>query len=552
MSKKVTLDQLYNTAPTTIIKQSGIENSNIADEQVVHEEQKQISQPVRTQGSSLKSASISEISKTLPAVEQEEVKNPEIVDDAFKNMFNTLEERKEKIQEELVPVIMKNAEDIALENELGKENAEEQPSLDIDEEEYGEDESYNEIEDTRTVKHIVEKQEEKPKNKVKKVNHIDDFEDEEDGTGDLDELLKSLDDDEEDIDSDINAEEESNEEALERFKDSLSNVSISKDMVDLSTFKIRKKPTSSSNLLAKVEAKKSVKTADWALFHSKKSITFSECSGPELDNLRKSISRSNGINSVIITLKFVYNHIIDANKPPFEVWAKTIRTEDVESLYFGLYRACYADVNYVNRLCSKDDNPKACGKSSIIDIDIDTMVKYKDDETKKEFNKIFSGDTTTETDEVESIIIQISDDIAISYRHPTIYSTFMQYSTLNPNITKDYEDVLNTLAYIDEFYEIDRSTMELIPIDIKEYPTNFNKTVLSRLKTYIKILKSLTSDQYNMLIAKLSNLIEEPKVTYVYPEIVCPECGAKIPESDIQSVLQLIFTRAQLVQIKSL
>ena len=121
MSKKVTLDQLYNTAPTTIIKQSGIENSNIADEQVVHEEQKQISQPVRTQGSSLKSASISEISKTLPAVEQEEVKNPEIVDDAFKNMFNTLEERKEKIQEELVPVIMKNAEDIALENELGKE-----------------------------------------------------------------------------------------------------------------------------------------------------------------------------------------------------------------------------------------------------------------------------------------------------------------------------------------------------------------------------------------------------------------------------------------------
>ena len=32
----------------------------------------------------------------------------------------------------------------------------------------------------------------------------------------------------------------------------------------------------------------------------------------------------------------------------------------------------------------------------------------------------------------------------------------------------------------------------------------------------------------------------------------CPECGTTIEEENIESVLNLLFTRAQLVQIKSL
>ena len=108
------------------------------------------------------------------------------------------------------------------------------------------------------------------------------------------------------------------------------------------------------------------------------------------------------------------------------------------------------------------------------------------------------------------------------------------------------------MAYIDGFYSIDRQSQELIPIFVKEFPNNINKTVLSKLKLYTDILKTLSVDQYNILNAKLNNIIQTSKVTYVYPEATCPECGTTIEEENIESVLNLLFTRAQLVQIKSL
>ena len=108
------------------------------------------------------------------------------------------------------------------------------------------------------------------------------------------------------------------------------------------------------------------------------------------------------------------------------------------------------------------------------------------------------------------------------------------------------------MAYIDGFFQIDHETKELVPIQLQTWPKNFNKTVLHKLKFYTELLKSLTSDQYNVLIAKLGNLIQAPKITYVYPEATCPECGAKIPEEAVDSILNLLFSRAQLAQIKSL
>ena len=75
---------------------------------------------------------------------------------------------------------------------------------------------------------------------------------------------------------------------------------------------------------------------------------------------------------------------------------------------------------------------------------------------------------------------------------------------------------------------------------------------MSKLKFYIEALKSLTSDQYNVLIGKLNGLIQTPDISYIYPEHECPECGSIIEESEVDSTLNLLFTRAQLAQIKSL
>ena len=149
-------------------------------------------------------------------------------------------------------------------------------------------------------------------------------------------------------------------------------------------------------------------------------------------------------------------------------------------------------------------------------------------------------------------MIIASDNIAISYSDPTLYNTFIQFNGLPQNIVDKYSDLLTSLAYINGFYAIDQVNKQLQPINIKVYPNNLNKTILSKLKVYIEILKTLTNDQYSVLISKLNNLIEDPKVTYIYPKTICPECGTEIPEEEIPSVLSLLFTRAQLAQVKSL
>ena len=379
---------------------------------------------------------------------------------------------------------------------------------------------------------------------------------EDDEDRDLDNLINELDDSMNVVDD----EEESTEEIRERFKKTFNSVKITSNPINFNEFKIRKSAVESSAVLSSITNHKSVKTSDWALFHSKKSITFSECSGPELDRLRKTISNSNAMNGVIASLRFVYDHIVDNNKPKFEVWTKLIRTEDIESLYFGIYKACYSNTNIIARICptnTEELRKKNCGKTSLIDTPIMDMVKYggENDDAEKikaEFEKILQSDTTTETEEFESTLMQVSDDIVISYCPATLYSTFIQFSTLKPEITQKYSDVLDSMAYIDGFFQIDHETKELVPIQLQTWPKNFNKTVLHKLKFYTELLKSLTSDQYNVLIAKLGNLIQAPKVSYVYPEATCPECGAKIPEEAVDSILNLLFSRAQLAQIKSL
>ena len=69
------------------------------------------------------------------------------------------------------------------------------------------------------------------------------------------------------------------------------------------------------------------------------------------------------------------------------------------------------------------------------------------------------------------------------------------------------------MAYIDGFFRIDQANKQLIPIAIKEYPNNINKTVMSKLKAYIDILKTLTNDQYNIMVGKLDNVIGNAKIS---------------------------------------
>lgn len=457
-------------------------------------------------------------------------------------------------------------EDEDEEESMEENNNNVKPNLDIDENDFKdleEDEntviSEEEVEDDaddeddeesveeEPSEEIVKERPKKRKNIVATVSKKDVTTTEDNNASDLDKFMEDL--DKEDSMNVVDDEEETPKEIRARLRKKLNNVNVTTKPIDFAKFTIRKEAISSSLILNTLSNNKSLKTATWPLIYSGRNMTFTECSGPELDTLRKNIGNGNDMNGVIETLKFIYNHTVDANKPKFESWCKLIRTEDVESMYYGIYKACYSDTNLIARVCQNEE----CKKTVLIDTDIDAMVKYRNDKVKKKFEDLKRMDSTTESNKFKSTLLQISDDLVISYSAPTLYSTFIQYSTLRSEITEKYGDILSTMAYIDGFYSIDRKTNQLIPIKIKDYPTNLNKTILARLKVYTDILKSLTSDQYVLMTSKLMTLgnPEEYDVTYVYPEEKCTECGSTIPEEPVQSMLNLLFLRAQLVQIKN-
>ena len=554
MAKEITLEDLTQS----------VDNSN----KETQENRTIDKQSVVTQPSSFKTArpvSVSELGKNLKSQNKDEdnknvVKEAPLVADAFSSMDATLREKKRFIEEEMMPVVLENAREMAMEKEIENIGVD---AEDIDNNEIFEDNDFDELDDTPNVKYKDEgvyvapdtiNINDEDKSNTSKNNKIVEMRKKETNTENtFDDMLKELklEDDEETFD----IEEETTEEMRERFKASLSGIRITRNPIDLSKFQIAKEPISSAAVLSTI-TNPHKKRCDHPLIHTNRNMTFEECSGPELDALRKTINNSNPINGVIASLRFVYNHVIDANKKTFEAWCKSIRTEDIESLYFGVYKACYGDTNLVARTDGRDDDKKSksngCKKSSLIDIPIRNMIKFKDEDAEKLYDDLMNQDSTTHDNKVKSQTMVISDDFVVSYTDPTLYSTFIQYASLKPEITNKYSDYLNTMAYIDGFFRIDYRNNQLIPIAIKEYPNNINKTVMSKLKTYIDILKTLTNDQYNVMVAKLENIVGDTKISYIYPEVPCPECGNTIPEERVDSMLQLLFLRAQWVQVKSL
>lgn len=550
MGREVTLEDLVNTSGNNAKPAMRAEE---VSKETTNSELGDAANGIKT----ARPISTSELGKNLkaqhPEAQQKKVEeDAPIVANAFAAMDATLAEKKRFYEEEVVPVMMENAREMALEKELGEsveEGLDEQPTVsneDLDDF-AGLDEPEVKDEGVFVAPTInIEQEEVKAEDEqVKEVapSKVEQTTD----TSTFDDMMKDLgfEDEVEDV---IDTEEETTEELRERFKASLSSISITRNPIDLSKFQIAKEPVSSAMVLSNIGTS-TKKRCDHPLLHSRRNMTFEECSGPELDALRKTINNSNGVNGVIASLRFVYNHNVDPNKKSFEAWCKSIRTEDIESLYFGMYKACYGDTNLIARAHADD---KACNKTSLIDTPIASMLKLKDDEAQKLYDDLMMQDTTNPGSKVKSQTMVISDDFVISYTDPTLYSTFIQYASLKPEITQKYADQLNTMAYIDGFFRIDYDNSQLIPIAIKEYPNNINKTVMSKLKTYVDILKTLNSDQYNVMVAKLDNVIGDPKISYIYPETKCPECDGTIAEEPIDSMLSLLFTRAQLVQVKSL
>lgn len=372
----------------------------------------------------------------------------------------------------------------------------------------------------------------------------------------LEKEINSEDDDKELLDNplysddllfeDLKDDDEEDDATMEEIKSVIKErIKPVANAVDLSTFTISKKHVSVMSSLKSAPTNKHV--ADWALVASGKPISISELSGYEIQKLNPSSSGRNRYNTYRDIYKIIYDHVIDQNKPPFDIWLKEINFFDNSHLYFALYRACFEGTNDIPYSCP------SCKHVFMEDYPLDDMVKYKTDKDKALVKNILQSTSDSTTDgEYQAELLQISDNFVVSLREPSIWNMIFEHAILDDAFTEKYSNFLAIMVYIDEVYSIDRETSELNPIDIENDPKNIMKHIKSRLVKYSEVFKTLNSDQLQVLQAAIANIdVKHSGVTYVLPQVTCPKCG-KIIEEQAMEPDQLLFTRHQLAAIANI
>lgn len=368
----------------------------------------------------------------------------------------------------------------------------------------------------------------------------DDFEDDEkydiDGTEEYDD---------EDEDSEESKEEQ--KKILQSMKDQVETViKPFSNIIDLKGFTIATKVKSATDVLKSVHEGP---TATWVLLDSGTPFTCTALGAVEIENLDP--SKTNSQNGRIDALKnmygTLYRHFVSPNKPKtLEEWVKTISFADQDNLIFGYYKATFGMSNLITYACEK------CKEVKIENVPIENCVKYDTDETKKEVENILKFGDPTFKPIIKSKLIQISDTMAVSIKNPSIYNIVFEFGILDANFTSKYAEVLGTVGYIEDMYEIDVYNRQLVPIKIKEDPTNITKSVKRRIRAKVELLKSLTPDQYNILLSEIAELSKNAsRITYCQPEYKCAKCGNIIEEATM-TAQGLLFTRHQLALIKNL
>lgn len=345
-----------------------------------------------------------------------------------------------------------------------------------------------------------------------------------------------------DDDFDLDDEDKKEEEEFNQIKNSLKQkIKPINNKIDLTSFSVAKPVTVSSVLHAIQPEGKYV--ADWVLEASEKLITMEEFSGAEIQDLDPRYSRLSPWNTYTNIYGKILEHLKNENKPAtVEQWSKLTRFVDLDHYYFSIYLSSLGRSNLIPYQCTS----KECKKLFVKEVTPEALVKYKDEAAKKYIQNILKTKTSTFQTKYYAERQQISDDIVVDFKEPSVHDVIFCSLVLNDAFREKYDKIISITTYIDNMYFINRETNELRPIEIKEYPDNLAKTVKAKIKKYASIINTLNSDQYTQFDAIINNLEEKRDlIQYILPEQVCPHCGKVIPETKMTAE-GLLFTRHQL------
>ena len=345
------------------------------------------------------------------------------------------------------------------------------------------------------------------------------------------------------------SEEERQKETQKRFKELIKEEGVDlnpiKNKINFREFKVKTKPVAYSKLLSITGKEKQEYTSEWVLPFSKKAITVSSLSGSEIAILTPIFAKDMlTVNDFVRIFGLVFKHLIDKNKPAtMEQWLKTINYQDINHIYFALYKASFESTNYIPFLCNK------CHNTELNKYDISEMYTLGNDETKSLVESLLNSDTTSKST-VEEKFVQISEDYAVTLRQPSIYTMNFENRVLynNDNMLK-YASIISIISFITNIYVINRQTNELIAVDTQPVQNDIRKTVKNKFRVYYKIISSLSSEEFQILngaVDKLAAANNDIQITYHIPEHKCSRCGTVLPKENIENPMSLVFMRHQL------
>lgn len=458
---------------------------------------------------------------------------PTIIDYEFNKLHQAVLKEKDKIDEVKQKAYdeIEEAERLKEEANMGLDDNDELGSIFSDEEK-GEPEPKKVV--VNKYSSIVDEEKKKTKESEKNFKDL-----EEDDNDFLNDISFGEEEEEDDIE-----EEEKQEERLRKIRKVVAaKINPYDNAVDLSKFTISKKSINASKVINMAPVKED--TADWALYSSKQHITMRALNGSEIQKMDTTSNSRSTLNAYKEIYRIIYDHIVMDDKPGFESWLKTTRYSDDDDIFFAAYMATFNRNHSIPFTCPDEK----CNEVFMEDINFSDLVKYKDDEVKKEVEFIRNHNTNIIPNSYETELVQISDDYVVALRNPSLYHVLFEPRILSQELIEKYRDLIGLLSYIDSIYYIDKENNELIEIDTKPDPRNAAKTAVRRYKEYYKILSTLTSDQQAVLDRAVFKIDEDNnKVSYILPEVTCPKCGKVIPASETTPIT-LLFMRHRVAKL---
>lgn len=308
---------------------------------------------------------------------------------------------------------------------------------------------------------------------------------------------------------------------------------------DLSNAVVTTTPITVTNALADI-VPIDRKVFTWGLYRSKRPVTMKGFTATELNNLSSYMENRSRSRDVF---KILWDHIVRGKGKDFDTWLKTTSYYDVDHLWFTVYGACFADSNYLPYTCT------SCNEVTVTnDIPLSDMCKFVSDEVKTEFDQIINSPGADNVSKFAEYRVQVSDSIVIGLREPSIYDAVIVPTLFDADFNNKYRDMIGLNAYISNIYKIVivNNRVELHPIAVKQFIGNETKSVKARIIQYAKIIRSLKSDQYNIIMGHINSLNESDSIYYRLPSVTCDHCKKEIPE-EREAAADLVFMRHRLV-----